>query len=385
MIPYGRHSVDQSDINAVVKVLKSDWITQGPTIEKFEAAVADTVNAKYAVSCSSGTAALHAACFAAGIGPGDEVIVPTLTFTASANCVLFCGATPVLCDISLETLTIDPKKIEKKITSAKGRSASGGKKTKAIIAVDFAGHPADWDKLQAIAKRHKLILIDDAAHAFGAKYHGKPIGSLADLTIFSFHPVKTITTGEGGMIVTNNKNYADKMRLLRNHGISKPIIHHPSWYQEMTSLGYNYRLTDIQSALGLSQLKKLDKFLRRRRQIALYYMKEFSLIDEIILPPDHKNLNHARHIFPIQFRTLNKGEIYQKLLKMGIKCQIHYLPIHLQPYYQKKFGYKNGDFPNAEKYYNRCLTIPLYPSMTDKEIKKVIQALVLVINQGRGK
>ncbi len=379
MIPYGRQSLDNQDVQAVVKVLNSDWLTQGPTIETFEQTVAKKVNAKFAVAVANGTAALHAACFAAGIGPGDEVIVPTLTFTASANCVLFCGATPVLCDINLRTLTIDTNQIEQKINS----------KTKAIITVDFAGHPADQDKLRSIAKKYKLILIDDAAHALGAKYKGKPIGSLADLTTFSFHPVKAITTGEGGMIVTNNKDFADKMLLFRNHGISKTInnqqstINNPAWYQEMVELGYNYRMTDIQAALGLSQLKKLDKFLSRRRQIALQYIKAFSSIDEIILPPDHKNIYHARHIFPIQFRHLNRDTIYDKLLQLEIKCQVHYLPIHLQPYYQQKFEYKVSNFPRTEKYFSRCLTIPLYPSLTDKMVKKIILSIQAAVGLGK--
>lgn len=375
IIPYGRQWIDNSDIQAVTKVLRSGWITQGPAIDSFETKIAAKVGSKYAVAVTNGTAALHAACFAADIGPGDEVIVPALTFTASANCVLFCNATPVLCDIDPATLTIDPLKIENKITP----------KTKAIIAVDFAGHPADWDKLKIIAKKHKLILIDDAAHALGAKYKGKPIGTLADLTTFSFHPVKAITTGEGGMIVTNNKKYADRMKLFRNHGISKTInnqqltINNPAWYQEMIDLGYNYRITDIQAALGLSQLKKLDKFLRRRRQIALQYMKAFGLIGEIILPPDHKNITHAWHIFPLQFRTLDRNIIYDKLLNSGIKCQVHYLPIHLHPYYQKKIGYRKGDFPNAEKYFSRCLTIPLFPAMNKKMINKVIKEITKAI------
>lgn len=365
LIPYGRQWIDDSDIKAVIKILRSGWITQGPTIESFENKIAQKVGAKYATAVSNGTAALHAACFAAGIGPGDEVIVPTLTFTASANCVLFCGGTPVLCDIDPATLTIDLNEAERKIT----------KKTKAIIAVDFAGHPVDWDQLKTITKNHKLILIDDAAHALGAKYKGRLIGSQADLTTFSFHPVKAITTGEGGIIVTDNKEYADKMKLFRNHGIAKPT-NHPAWYQEMVEIGYNYRITDIQTALGLSQLKKLDKFLRRRRDIALQYIKAFQKIGEIILPPQQKWAEHAWHIFPIQFKSLDRNIVYNKLLKSGIKCQVHYLPIHLHPYYQKKFGLSKGDFPNAEKYFSRCLTIPLFPAMNQKMVNKVIRGIV---------
>ncbi len=379
MIPYGRQLVDRSDTDFVVKSLQSDWLTQGPAIEKFELAVAKVTSAKFAVAVSNGTAALHAACFAAGIGPGDEVIAPTLSFAASANCILYCGGTPILCDIKLDTLTIDPEEVEKKITP----------KTKAVIAVDFAGHPAEWDKLRLFAKRYNLILIDDAAHALGSKFKGAPIGSSADLTTFSFHPVKAITTGEGGMIVTNNQKYAERMKLFRNHGIVKPIsrqpsaIIHPAWYQEMIELGYNYRLTDIQAALGISQLQKLDRFLRRRRQIASKYIKEFSSIGEIVLPPRQDWSGHAWHIFPIQFKNLNRNVIYDRLLKSGIKCQIHYLPIHLQPYYQRKFGYKQGDFPKTEKYFNRCLTIPLYSAMTGQMVNKVIQEIKAAVKRGK--
>ena len=375
LIPYGRQWIDNSDIKAVTKVLRSGWITQGPAIESFETKIAAKAGAKYATAVSNGTAALHAACFAAGVGLGDEVIVPTLTFTASANCVLFCGGAPVLVDVAPDTLTIDPQQVENKINT----------KTKAIIAVDFAGHPADWDKLKSIAKKHKLVLIDDAAHALGAKYKGKLIGSLADLTTFSFHPVKAITTGEGGIIVTDNKEYTDKMKLFRNHGISKTInnqqltINNPAWYQEMVDIGYNYRITDIQAALGLSQLKKLDKFLTRRRRVALQYIKAFSSIDEIILPPHQNWADHAWHIFPIQLRHLNRNTVYNKLLKSGIKCQVHYLPIHLHPYYQKKFGYSYGDFPNAEKYFSRCLSIPIFPAMTQKMINKVIREITRAV------
>ena len=353
LIPYGKQWINDSDIKSVIKILRSGWITQGPTIDSFETKIAERIGAKYAVAVSNGTAALHAACFAAGIGPNDEVIVPTLTFTASANCVLFCGGTPVLCDINLNRIT---------------------KKTKAIIAVDFAGHSAKWDKLRHIAKKHNLILIDDAAHALGTKFKEKPIGSLADLTTFSFHPVKTITTGEGGMIVTNDKNYFEKMRLFRSHGIAKPA-NHPLWYQEMIEMGYNYRITDIQAGLGLSQFKKLDKFLSRRQEIALKYIEAFGKIKEIILPPHQHWTNHAWHIFPIQLENLDRNIIYDKLLKLGIKCQIHYLPIHLHPYYQNKLGYRRGDFPNAEKYFSRCLTIPLFPAMNKKMVNKVIREI----------
>lgn len=373
MIPYGHQSVDQNDIKAVTKALKSDWLTQGPAIKELESAIANKANSKYAVACSNGTTALHLACLAAGIGPGDEVIVPTLSFAASANCVLYCSGTPVLCDIKLDTLTIDPDEVEKKITP----------RTKAIISVDFAGHPANWGKLQLIAKRYKLILIDDAAHALGAKYEREAIGSLADMTTFSFHPVKLITTGEGGIIATNNKQHADKMRLFRSHGIIKPLNSNPGWHQDMIDLGFNYRLTDFQAALGLSQMKKLDKFLQRRREIAKKYIEAFEKVKEIILPPHNSLSDHAWHIFPIQIKNLDRNIIYDKLLLSGIKCQVHYWPIHLQTYYKRTFGYKVGDFPQAEKYASRCLTIPLYPSMTDKMIDKVILTVQEAAKRGK--
>lgn len=366
IIPYGKQWVDATDIASVVHVLNTDWITQGPTIAAFEKAIATRSGVKYGVACSNGTAALHLACLSAGIGPGDEVIVPSLTFVASANCVIYCGAKPILCDIDLATLTVDSKDVESKIN----------KHTKAIIAVDFGGHPARWNELRAIAKKHHLILIDDAAHSLGATYRKKPIGTVADLTTFSFHPVKAITTAEGGMIVTNNAKYAEKALLLRTHGIRK-FPDRPGWYQEMVDLGYNFRITDIQAALGLSQFKKLNSFLRRRYQIAMQYMNAFKNVPEIILPPNQKWVGHAWHIFPIQLRTKNRDVIYESLKKRGIGSQIHYMPIHLQPYYQKKFGYKKGDFPQAETYFSRCLTIPLFPKMSDAMVKKVIRAVLL--------
>ena len=374
-IPYGRQWIDKDDIDSVGNVLRSDWVTQGPTIERFENEVARMVSATYSIALANGTAALHAVCFAIGISPGDEVIVPTLTFAASANCVLYCGGKPVLCDIDPSTLTIDVAQVERTIT----------KKTKAIIAVDFAGHPAHWNQLRALAKKRKIVLIADSAHALGARYKDKSVGSLADLTIFSFHPVKAITTAEGGMVVTNRKKFADKIRLFRNHGIRKPTRHqapdtmHPSWYQEMVELGYNYRITDMQAALGLSQLKKLEKFVSRRREIARQYINAFKKIDEIILPPNQPWAEHAWHLFAVQLKTKNRDFTYDQLKKKGVGTQVHYVPIHLQPYYQKRFGFRKGDFPRSEEYYARCLSIPLFPAMTDQQIKRVITAMIAEI------
>lgn len=374
-IPYGRQWIDRSDISAVRNVLRSDWITQGPTIERFESEIARIVSATFGVALATGTAALHATCFAIGISPGDEVIVPTLTFAATANCVLYCGGKPVLCDIDPTTLTIDVAQAERTIT----------KKTKAIIAVDFAGHPAHWNELRALAKKRRLILIADSAHALGARYKGKPVGSLADLTIFSFHPVKAITTAEGGMVVTNNKHYADRIQLFRNHGIRKPTRYqvpgtrYHSWYQEMVELGYNYRLTDLQAALGLSQLQKLKPFIRRRRDIANQYVNAFHGVEELILPPHQPWAQHAWHLFVVQLKTRNRDAVYDQLKKKGVGAQVHYVPIHLQPYYRKRFGFRKGDFPQSEEYYARCLSIPLFPAMTDQQVKRVINTITAEI------
>ena len=367
-IPYSRQHIDQKDIDSVVKVLKSDWITQGPTIEKFERAVAKFVGNKHAVAVSSGTAALHAACFATGIEPEDEVLVPTLTFAASANCILYLRAKPILVDIDYETGNIDLDGIRKKIT----------KRTKAIIAVDFAGHPADWDKLKKLAKRYKLILIDDAAHALGSKYQNKMIGSIADLTCFSFHPVKTITTGEGGMVVTNNKNYYERLLRFRHHGIiKKPKV--GGWFYEMIDLGYNLRMTDIQAALGVSQLGKIDKFIQKRRAIVARYNKNFQELPNIKVPEEKKGVFCAWHLYPAKFNLKkirkSKKQIYDFLKNEGLGVQVHYIPVHFHPYYQKFLKYKKGAFRNAEKFYEEEISLPLFPSMTNVQIDHVIKSI----------
>ena len=368
-IPYGHQWIDNKDIKEVVKVLKSEWITQGPKVEEFEKAVAKYCQVKYAVAVSSGTAALHAAYSIAGIGPGDEVITTPLTFSATANCIIHCGGKPVFADIQEDTLNIDPKEIEKKIT----------KRTKAIASVDFAGHPCDYDEILKIAKKHKLLVIEDAAHALGSEYRGKKIGSFADMTILSFHPVKVITTGEGGMILINRKDFYEKLKILRHHGIIKKP-EKGSWYYEIENPGYNYRLTDFQCALGISQLKKIDKFIKRRREIVAKYNKSFKNIKEIIIPKEKNYVKSAWHIYPIQVQGIDRREIFEQLQKQGIGVQVHYLPLHLQPFFQKKFGYKAGDFPKAEKYYQRAITLPLFPKMTNGEVNRVISTVKKVIN-----
>jgi len=379
LLPYGHQWIDDEDISAVFSVLHSDWITQGSKVAEFEKEFASYVGARYAVAVSSGTAALHAACFAAQIEKGDEVITTPITFAASANCVLYQGGAPVFADIDENTLNIDPEEIKKKIT----------KKTKALIPVDFTGRPVDLENILQIAKDNKLIIIEDASHALGATYKGSKIGSISDITIFSFHPVKHITTGEGGMITTNNKEYYERLILFRTHGITKEkdklLSYDGPWYYEMQELGYNYRLTDFQCALGLSQLKKIDKFIQRRREIVKKYNYEFKDISEIKIPQINLiDSNPAWHIYMIQLNLerlkVGRREIFKALRAENIGVNVHYIPVHLQPYYQKKFGYRRGDFPKAENYYSRAITLPVFPEMSDKDIDDVIAAVKKVIN-----
>ena len=378
-IPYGRQWIDKNDIAEVVKTLRSDWITTGPKISQFENAIASYVDAKYAACVTNGTSALHLACLVAGIGPGDEVIVPTMSFVASTNCVLYCNAKPILVDIYEDTLTINVEEAEKKIT----------KKTKAIIAVDFAGHPANWSKLKKLAKTHKLILIDDAAHAFGSKYQGHKIGSIANLTTFSFHPVKTITTAEGGAVTTNNKSFYEKLLLFRNHGIEKTSElskKFGGWYYEVKSLGYNFRMTDLQAALGLSQLSKIDAFIKKRRSLWKNYQRHLNRLEGIVIPKEEKGVLAAWHLYPIRIKEWviekSRREVFEALVEAGIQCQVHYIPIHLQPLYRKLFGYKLGDFPIAEKYYSQAISLPLFSSLTNQDQTKVIKTLKKIVHEG---
>ena len=380
-LPYGRQCIDQDDIDAVVSVLKGDFLTTGPMSDKLEQKVAEYVGAKYAVSISNGTAALHAACYAAGIKEGDDHIGPAMTFAASANCVLYCGGTPVFADINPETYNIDVNDIERKITD----------KTKAIIPVHFTGQAVDLDPILELAKKHNLIVIEDAAHALGTKYKGKHVGSISDMTEFSFHPVKTVTTGEGGMITTNSKELYDKLMLFRTHSITRDkdmILNKEEgpWYYEQLGLGYNYRITDIQCALGLSQMNKLDSFIARRKELVNMYNEELSKIDGVIIQKEEEFSDTSRHLYimKLDLEKFNVGrrEIFEALLAENIGVNVHYLPVYLHPYYQE-LGYEKGLCPNAEELYNSMITLPLHPNMTDEDFKDVVKAVNKVLDYYR--
>ena len=380
-IGYGHQYVDDTDIQAVADVLKSDFLTCGPKIDEAEAKLCEITSAKHAVLLSNGTAALHAACFAAGIGPGDEVITTPLTFAASANCVLYCGGKPVFADIKSETYNIDPDNIEKCIT----------KKTKAVVAVDFTGQAVEVQRIREICDKHNLIFIEDAAHSLGTRFNGKPIGSLADMTEFSFHPVKTCTAGEGGAITTNDDELYKKLLLFRTHGITRvnEWLDKPSeggWYYQQVDLGYNYRITDMQAALLSSQFDKLAIFARRRKALVKRYDEPFNEIPEIIVQKEIPESDTVRHLYIIQLDleklTCGRKEVYDALQAEGVGVNVHYIPVYSFPYYQK-LGYKMGLCPNAEYLYERIISIPLFYSMTDEDQEKVIKAVKKVIEYYR--
>jgi perosamine synthetase len=372
MIPYGRQIIDDKDIQEVVEVLRSDWLTTGPKVTEFEGVFSRYVGGKYAVAVSSGTAALHAAMFALGIGPGDEVIVPTMTFAASANCIVYQGGTPVFVDVAADTLLIDPKDVERNITP----------QTKAIIAVDYAGQPCDYDTLKEIAERYHLSLVADACHSLGATYRGRSVGSLADLSVFSFHPVKHITTGEGGMITTDEEKYAKRLRIFRNHGITSDHWQREaqgSWFYEMADLGYNYRITDFQCALGMSQLQKLPCWLERRQEIARQYDEALAGIKGIKLLAVKSGVRHAYHLYVIRVNKDETGfdrkSFFQALRSRDIGVNVHYIPVHLHQYYQNNYQTKRGLCPVAEEAYEEIISLPIFPMMSNAEIKKIIQII----------
>jgi perosamine synthetase len=378
-LPYGGQLIEEDDVQAVVQVLRSRWLTTGPAVPELEAAFARRVGAAFGVAVSSGTAALHVACAAAGIGPGDEVIVPAITFVASANCVVFQGATPVFADVERDTLLLDPASAEAHLTQ----------RTKAIIAVDYAGQPCDYDALRAIAARHRLTLIADACHALGAQFRGRPVGSLADLNTFSFHPVKPITAGEGGLVTTSDGRFAERMRLVRNHGIAADFRQREAaatWRYEMTELGYNYRLTDLQCALALSQLKKLDRWVARRRAIAARYTGAFARLPELETPTVRPDRDCAWHLYVIRLRLerlrAGRAEIFAALRAENIGVNVHYIPVPWQPFYQER-GYGKGRWPVAEQEYERLISLPVFPAMNGQDIQDVIDAVEAVISRFR--
>jgi perosamine synthetase len=371
MLPYGRQSISDEDIKAVVEVLRSDWLTTGPKVEQFEKAFAELVGARAAVAVSNGTAALHAAAYASNIGPGDEVIVPAMTFAASANCVLYQGGTPVFADVDRDTLLLDPHDVERKITS----------RTKAIVAVDYAGQACDYDALQTIADAHGLTLIDDACHAIGGSYKGRPVGTLADLNTFSFHPVKHVTTGEGGMITTDDRRLAERMRTFRNHGITtdhRQREREGSWVYEMVDLGYNYRLTDFQCALGISQIARLKERVTVRQRIARRYDEAFAAIPEIRPLAVRPDVSHGYHLYVVQLdlKRLNcdRAEIFRALRGARIGVNVHYIPVHLHPFYRERLGTAEGMCPVAEDAYTRILSLPMFAEMTDDDVDDVVAA-----------
>lgn len=375
-LPYGKQWLTETDIEEVVKVLKSDYLTTGPAIASFEKAIAKFVGAKYAVAFSSGTAALHGASYAAGIGSGDEVITTPMTFAASANCVLYTNGTPVFADIDPKTYNLDPDKVKAKINA----------RTKAIIPVHFTGQPADMEAIWELARQHNLIVIEDAAHALGARFQGKQIGGQSDMTMFSFHPVKHITTGEGGVITTNRQDLYEKLILFRSHGITrqpeKMRNHEGPWYYEMMDLGFNYRMTDIQAALGLSQLDKLNEFLKRRKEIAAQYNAVFREMRGLTVPHQSSDTESSWHLYVLRFdeNSFRAGRrvLYEALQAENIGVNVHYIPVYYHPYYQQ-LGYNKGICPLAEQLYEEIITLPLFPAMTDKDVQDVIRAVEKVV------
>src|ERR1039457_7004022 len=384
-LPYGRQSLNEQDIQAVVEVLRSDWLATGPKVGEFEERFAAWVRAKYGVSFSSGTAALHGAAFAAGLGPGDEAITTPMTFCATANCVLYQGANAVFADVSPDTLNLDPGEVSKKL------SARASSRVKAIIAVDYAGHPAALDELGALAKAHGMFLIEDACHALGAEFHGKRVGSIADMTVSSFHPVKHLTTGEGGMVTTNDARLAETLRRFRNHGISSEARQRQEAGQrfyEMVLLGFNYRLTAIACALGLSQLEKLDANLARRREIAAQYAEAFWDLPAIVIPTVRDGVVPAWHLYPVRLKlellAAGRGEIFQALRAEYMRGNVHHFSVHQHPYYRERFNTEAG-YSVAEDAYERLISLPMFHSMTAQDVEDVIHALRKVVAHYEGK
>lgn len=380
MIGYGHQYIDDSDIEAVVNVLKSDYLTQGPSVTAFEEKICEITGAKYCVAVSNATAGLHIAVAALELGEDSEGITTPNTFLASSNCMIYNNVKPVFADIDPVSYNIDPKEIEKHISA----------KTKLLVPVHFAGLPCDMEEISAIAKKNNLHVIEDAAHAIGSQYaDGSYVGNCkySDMTVFSFHPVKTITTGEGGVVTTNDEKIYQKLLMLRSHGTTKDeklLTKNPgSWYYEMQSLGFNYRMTDMQAALGVTQLQKLDFFKKRRREVIAMYNKAFSDMKYLKTPYEPENVCSCFHLYvtQIDFESLGKSraQVMKELRDKGIGTQVHYIPVPTQPYYKNTFGYKDGDYPIAEKYYEQELSLPLYPGLSDDDVNTVIKAVKEVV------
>ena len=386
---YGRQTIDDADIQAVVEALKSDWMTQGPAIKNFEDALLSKFGGKYCSAVSNGTAGLHLIALGLGWKKGDIVLTVPITFLASANCILYAGATPDFVDIDPNTYTIDVKKLEEKILFYKKQN----KKIKAVVAVDYAGQPCDWNTLKSLADKYGFQLVNDNCHALGAEYNGsmKYAAEYADAVNLSFHPVKHITTGEGGTIITNNKELDEKIKILRTHGITKDEKYLEKtdgpWYYEMHMLGFNYRITDFQCALGTSQLRKLDMFVKRRREIASFYDEAFRGNDYLEIPKNSDGCKHAYHLYALRIKydklKITKKELFASLKEKGIIGQVHYVPVHLQPYYRENFGFKKGDYPVAEKFYEEEISIPLYPALTDEDLRSISKIIIETVNSGK--
>lgn len=377
-ISYGHQYIDEADVRAVCSVLQSDALTCGPKIAELEKKLCELTGAKYAVVCSNGTAALHMACMAAGVGAGDEVITTPITFAASANCALYCGAKPVFADINEHTYNLDPAEVEKKITS----------ETRAVVAVDFTGQAVELDRFWKLCREHGLVLIEDAAHSIGTSYKGKMIGSISDMTTFSFHPVKTVTGGEGGAVLTNREDYYEKLLLYRAHGITrdeKQMEHtpHGPWYYEQTDLAMNYRMTDIQAALICSQLEKLGRFSARRKEIVARYDEAFSKIPQLAVQEEIAESDTTRHLYILRIRPeqlkIDRKQFFCAMAAENIQCNVHYIPVYWHPYYEH-LGYKRGECPKAEKLYEEMMSLPLYYSMTDEDVESVIEAVRRIVS-----
>ena len=373
VIPYGRHQIHGGDADAVVDALHSGWLTTGPAVRQFEQAIACKVGASHSVAVNSGTAALHCAMHALDIGPGDEVIVSPLTFAASANCVLYQGGTPVFADVDPATLLVDPASVEARITP----------RTRAIIAVDYAGQPCNYDALRAIAVRHRVAIVADACHSLGGALDGRPVGGLADISAFSFHPVKAITTGEGGMAVTDDDVLARRMRTFRNHGVATDAATRDSqgtWYYEMQELGFNYRIGDLACALGSSQLARLDQFIRRRQEIARAYDEAFERLSLVSPLETRAGVSHARHLYVVRWHaeraTIDRAALFAELRARGLGVNVHYMPVHLHPYYRRRLGTHAGLCPVAEAAYERVVSLPIYPAMSEADVGRVIDAVI---------